>query len=306
MEHLKRKTWKQKTRLKRIWGLLGALWLLMICLGGCVVPISGGNESSEIQNIGVTQANQRESNNTEIKHQETSEYDSKIESSIDTEENEVYKEADSSQEAIKNSQTIEESKSSEDSQKEKSEEIDSSKEIQNSEDSEDSQEAETSKGTKLSNNSEDITKENTNRETIHTADIKNTELITEQEMESQESLELSVEESGVYSTKDEVAQYLHLYGHLPDNYITKQEAEQLGWNSKEGNLWEVAPGKSIGGNRFGNYEGLLPDKKGRKYFECDIDFEGGYRGAKRLIYSSDGLIYYTEDHYNTFEQLYGE
>jgi len=235
MEHLKRKTWKQKTRLKRIWGLLGALWLLMICLGGCVVPISGGNESSEIQNIGITQANQRESNNTEIKHQE-----------------------------------------------------------------------ETSKGTKLSNNSEDITKENTNRETIHTADIKNTELITEQEMESQESLELSVEESGVYSTKDEVAQYLHLYGHLPDNYITKQEAEQLGWNSKEGNLWEVAPGKSIGGNRFGNYEGLLPDKKGRKYFECDIDFEGGYRGAKRLIYSSDGLIYYTEDHYNTFEQLYGE
>ena len=159
MEHLKRKTWKQKTRLKRIWGLLGALWLLMICLGGCVVPISGGNESSEIQNIGVTQANQRESSNTEIKHQETSEYDSKIESSIDTEENEVYKEADSSQEAIKNSQTIEESKSSEDSQKEKSEEIDSSKEIQNSEDSEDSQEAETSKGTKLSNNSEDITKE---------------------------------------------------------------------------------------------------------------------------------------------------
>lgn len=300
MEHLKRRTWKQKTRLKRIWGILGALWLVMICMGGCAAPISGDNESSEIQNIGVIQANQRESSNTETEFQETSEYDSKIESSIDTEENEVYKESDSSQEAIENSQTVEESKSSEESQKEKSEETDDSKEIQNS------QETETSKGAKLSNNSEDIPKENTNKETIHTDDIKNTELITEQEIEPQESLELSVEESGVYSTKDEVALYLHLYGHLPDNYITKQEAEQLGWNSKEGNLWEVAPGKSIGGNRFGNYEGLLPNKKGRKYFECDIDFEGGYRGAKRLIYSSDGLIYYTEDHYNSFEQLYGE
>ncbi len=300
MEQLKGRTWKQRTRLKRIWGLLGALWLVMICLGGCVVPISGDNESSEIQNIGVTQANQRESIYTETKPQETSEYDSKIESSIDTEENEVYKEPDSSQEAIENSQTIEESKSSGESQKEKSKETDNSK------DSEDSQETENSKGEKPGNNSEDITKENTNKETIHIDDIKNTELITEQEIEPQESLELSVEESGVYSTKDEVALYLHLYGHLPENYITKQEAEQLGWNSKEGNLWEVAPGKSIGGNRFGNYEGLLPNKKGRKYFECDIDFEGGYRGAKRLIYSSDGLIYYTEDHYNTFEQLYGE
>lgn len=300
MEYLKRRTWKQKTRLKRILGILGALWLVMICLGGCAAPISGDNESSEIQNIGVIQANQRESSNTETEFQETSEYDSKIESSIDTEENEVYKESDSSQEAIENSQTVEESKSSEESQKEKSEETDDSKEIQNS------QETETSKGAKLSNNSEDIPKENTNKETIHTDDIKNTELITEQEIEPQESLELSVEESGVYSTKDEVALYLHLYGHLPENYITKQEAEQLGWNSKEGNLWEVAPGKSIGGNRFGNYEGLLPNKKGRKYFECDIDFEGGYRGAKRLIYSSDGLIYYTEDHYNSFEQLYGE
>lgn len=300
MEQLKGRTWKQKTRLKRIWGLLGALWLVMICLGGCVVPISGDNESSEIQNIGVTQANQRESIYTETKPQEASEYDSKIESSIDTEENEVYKEPDSSQKAIENSQTIEESKSSGESQKEKSKETDNSK------DSEDSQETENSKGEKPGNNSEDITKENTNKETIHIDDIKNTELITEQEIEPQESLELSVEESGVYSTKDEVALYLHLYGHLPENYITKQEAEQLGWNSKEGNLWEVAPGKSIGGNRFGNYEGLLPNKKGRKYFECDIDFEGGYRGAKRLIYSSDGLIYYTEDHYNTFEQLYGE
>ncbi|MCI8662753.1 MAG: ribonuclease [Hungatella sp.] len=118
--------------------------------------------------------------------------------------------------------------------------------------------------------------------------------------------QLSVEESGLYSSKDEVALYIHLYGHLPDNYITKKEAENLGWNSKEGNLWQVAPDMSIGGSRFGNYEGALPDKKGRKYYECDIDFDGGYRGAKRIIYSDDGLIFYTEDHYKTFEQLYGD
>ena len=101
-----------------------------------------------------------------------------------------------------------------------------------------------------------------------------------------------------------MALYLHIYGYLPDNYITKKEAQDLGWDSKKGNLDQVAPGMSIGGSYFGNYEGMLPEKKGRKYYECDLDYEGGYRGAKRLIYSNDGLIFYTEDHYKTFEQLY--
>ena len=114
----------------------------------------------------------------------------------------------------------------------------------------------------------------------------------------------TVTEDGVYTTKQEVAFYLYTYGHLPDNFITKREAEDLGFVSKEGNLWEVAPGKSIGGSRFGNYEGLLPDKKGRKWYECDINYEGGYRGAERIVYSNDGLIYYTGDHYKTFELLY--
>ena len=118
--------------------------------------------------------------------------------------------------------------------------------------------------------------------------------------------EVSVDESGGYTSKDEVAAYLNTYGHLPDNYITKNEAKALGWDSKEGNLGEVAPGKSIGGDYFGNYEGNLPEASGRKYYECDIDTDGGYRGAKRIVYSSDGLIYYTEDHYETFELLYGE
>ncbi len=115
-----------------------------------------------------------------------------------------------------------------------------------------------------------------------------------------------IAEDGTYTSKEEVAEYLDLYGHLPDNFITKKEAKALGWVSSEGNLGEVAPGKSIGGDYFGNFEGNLPEKKGREYHECDIDSDGGYRGAKRIVYSNDGLIYYTEDHYNTFELLYGE
>ncbi len=106
-----------------------------------------------------------------------------------------------------------------------------------------------------------------------------------------------------YSDKDHVAAYLHAFEELPPNYITKRDAQYLGWENRLGNLWEVAPGKSIGGDRFGNYEGQLPDAKGRKYFECDIDFDGGFRGPKRIIYSSDGLIFYTEDHYTTFEEI---
>ena len=114
----------------------------------------------------------------------------------------------------------------------------------------------------------------------------------------------SVEEGGSYTSKEEVALYIHLYGHLPENYITKREAEDLGWDSRQGNLAEVAPGMSIGGSRFGNYEGQLPDKEGRQYYECDIGYVSGRRGAERLVYSNDGLVFYTGDHYKTFEPLY--
>ena len=116
---------------------------------------------------------------------------------------------------------------------------------------------------------------------------------------------LTVTEDGVYDSKEEVALYIHLYGHLPSNYITKNQAEKLGWPG--GSLELYAPGKCIGGSRFGNYEGLLPDAKGRKWTECDIDTLGAKsRGAKRIVFSNDGLIYYTADHYEHFELLYGE
>ena len=112
-------------------------------------------------------------------------------------------------------------------------------------------------------------------------------------------------EDGTYTTKEDVALYIHLYGHLPDNFLTKKEAEKLGWPG--GSLEPYAPGMCIGGSRFGNYEGLLPEAEGRTYTECDIDTLGAEkRGAKRIVFSNDGLIYYTEDHYESFTLLYGE
>ena len=114
-------------------------------------------------------------------------------------------------------------------------------------------------------------------------------------------LQIVVGES--YTTKEDVALYIHTYGCLPDNFMTKSEARKLGWEG--GSLEDYAPGMCIGGDRFGNYEGLLPED--RDYTECDIDTLGkSSRGAKRIVFSDDGLIYYTEDHYESFELLYGE
>lgn len=112
-------------------------------------------------------------------------------------------------------------------------------------------------------------------------------------------------EDGAYTSKEDVALYIHQYGRLPDNFITKSEARELGWSG--GSLEPYAPGMCIGGSRFGNYEGLLPEARGRTYTECDIDTLGASsRGAKRIVFSNDGLIFYTDDHYESFELLYGE
>ena len=108
---------------------------------------------------------------------------------------------------------------------------------------------------------------------------------------------------GSYTTKEDVSLYLVLYDELPGNFITKNEARKLGWEG--GSLEPYAPGKCIGGDHFGNYEGHLPEEAGREYYECDIDtLYANSRGAKRIVYSDDGLIFFTEDHYNNFEQLY--
>ncbi len=112
----------------------------------------------------------------------------------------------------------------------------------------------------------------------------------------------SVKKNGSYDQKDDVAEYLSIYKKLPKNYITKKEAKKLGWQG--GSVEQVAPGKAIGGDHFGNYEKKLPNKKGRSYYECDIDTLGKKkRGPKRIIYSNDGLIYYTGDHYDSFRKM---
>jgi len=115
---------------------------------------------------------------------------------------------------------------------------------------------------------------------------------------------ITVTKGESYTSKDEVGLYIHLYGTVPPNYISKTKARNKGWVAEDGNLWDVLPGRSIGGGGWHNDDRELPWAKGREYYECDIDYEGGYRNAKRIVYSDDGLVFYTNDHYNTFEQLY--
>lgn len=130
----------------------------------------------------------------------------------------------------------------------------------------------------------------------------NTSEVTESTTENDGTV---IDEDGTYDSKDDVALYIETYGHLPSNYITKKEAQDLGWEG--GSLEPYAPGKCIGGTHFGNYEGLLPEADGREYTECDINTLGkDSRGAERIVFSNDGLIYYTGDHYQSFELLYGE
>ena len=124
------------------------------------------------------------------------------------------------------------------------------------------------------------------------------------ELSTVESI-VPIDEGGWYYSAEDVSLYLYTYGHLPENFITKSEARDLGWDG--GSVEDYAEGCAIGGDKFGNREGLLPKASGRQYYECDIDTNGkDSRGAKRIVYSNDGLIYYTDDHYETFTLLYGE
>ena len=117
--------------------------------------------------------------------------------------------------------------------------------------------------------------------------------------------EPAIAEDGWYYSKEDVSLYLHTYGRLPSNFLTKDQARALGW--KSGSVERYKAGAAIGGDRFGNREGLLPNAAGRQYYECDIDTNGqSSRGAKRIVFSNDGLIYYTDDHYRSFTLLYRE
>ena len=111
-------------------------------------------------------------------------------------------------------------------------------------------------------------------------------------------------ETGPIIRPQAIADYIFENGTLPPNFIRKREAEALGWDPRRNDVSDVAPGMSIGGDRFGNYEGKLPKVKGRKYYEADANYTGGDRGAERVIYSNDGHVWYTPDHYRTFTELY--
>ncbi|MDO4680508.1 MAG: ribonuclease domain-containing protein [Aerococcus sp.] len=109
----------------------------------------------------------------------------------------------------------------------------------------------------------------------------------------------AVEEGQIYRSVTDVAAYLHRYHELPPNYITKAKAKEAGWHG--GDLWSVTDKKTIGGDHFGNYEATLPPGD---YYEADVNYYGGKRGDDRLVYTKNGDIYYTEDHYDTFKKLY--
>ena len=109
---------------------------------------------------------------------------------------------------------------------------------------------------------------------------------------------------GPMEAAQELADYLFEHGELPEIFIRKQAAERLGWDSRYNYVSDVAPGISIGGDYFGNYEERLPVVKGRKYYEADCFYRGGRRNAHRIIYSNDGHVWYTGDHYETFVELF--
>lgn len=132
-------------------------------------------------------------------------------------------------------------------------------------------------------------------------ELEETSQTTMDDVESDGGLLDNIYEDEYYYDRDDVAAYIWLYKDLPDNYITKQEAEDMDWEVDDGSEFV------IGGDYFGNYEGLLPEEDGRDYYEADL-VEGytTHRGTSRLVYSNDGLVFYTNDHYESFEQLYGE
>ena len=140
------------------------------------------------------------------------------------------------------------------------------------------------------NRKEDI-KENIKRETV--PKDSRTE---KKSIQNNQSIDALTEEK-------RVTDYLKENGKLPDYYITKKEAQREGWIAKEGNLCDVLPGRAIGGDIFTNREKTLPVKKGRIWYEADINYDCGRRNARRVVYSNDGLIFVTHDHYKNFEEI---
>ena len=120
--------------------------------------------------------------------------------------------------------------------------------------------------------------------------------------EQKSNISLSAQNIDELTQENIVIPYIKKHGELPDYYITKSEAKSLGWVPSKGNLCEVAPGKAIGGDIWTNRQKSLPTKSGRRYFEADLNFNCGNRNADRVVFSNDGLVFVTHDHYRNFEE----
>ena len=114
--------------------------------------------------------------------------------------------------------------------------------------------------------------------------------------------EISLEEHSIQNLTNEVKviNYVKSNHELPDYYITKSEARKQGWVPSEGNLCEVLPGKAIGGDKFSNREKMLPS--GKQYFEADVNYNCGNRNADRIVFTKDGDVYLTKNHYKSFQK----
>jgi len=139
-----------------------------------------------------------------------------------------------------------------------------------------------------------LQKNNENEENTSTENVE--------EMIFSEDSTSSFSDINALTAEDIVVEYVKKHGELPDYYLTKNEAKSQGWIPVKGNLCDVLPEKAIGGDRFGNREKKLPNKKGRIFYEADLNYDCGKRNADRLVFSNDGLIYITKDHYKTFQK----
>lgn len=140
-------------------------------------------------------------------------------------------------------------------------------------------------------------------ETPYESESEDQEQTTKIEEPGEDVVKDNIPEYGeYYYDLKNVVLYLEIYDELPPNYITKSQAQELGWEG--GSVEKYKEGAAIGGDTFGNREGLLPKAAGRSYTECDIDTNGySSRGSRRLVFSNDGLYFYTADHYESFLEV---
>ena len=126
--------------------------------------------------------------------------------------------------------------------------------------------------------------------------------VPKSENQSQESYSENSNTNSIQqlTNENQVIDYVKSNHHLPDFYITKSEAKRQGWTPSQGNLCDMLPGKAIGGDRFSNREKQLP--KGEQYYEADVNYNCGNRNADRIIFTKNGDVWLTKNHYKTFEK----